>query len=109
MSAAILRIGRKQRYPAAFFIRQDAIAVVFFFVNPAGLLKRIFDQRRQHGLNSKGNTSAHLLALERTGAFAGSPLAAFATSPPSSSAISASRRLVRTERGFSTRMSSVEA
>src|SRR5262245_45558953 len=39
----------------------------------------------------------------------GSPVEAFSTSPPSSRAISASRRLLTTERGFSVAMSLLDA
>src|SRR6202142_1132151 len=49
------------------------------------------------------------LALPAGFAAAGSPVAAFVTSPPPSSAICASRRLLTMERGFSALMSSVDA
>jgi hypothetical protein len=82
---SILRVARKQCHMAPFFVREDAITVVFFFVDPAGLVEWLLDERREHGLNSNWNACAHPWA------------------------ISASERLVRTDRGSSMRMSSLEA
>jgi hypothetical protein len=84
-----------------------AITVILFLVDPSGTVEGFAKQGSQHGLNAKRNAIRQLARLlELVG---GSALAAFATSPPLSRAMSAMRRLELTERGFLARTSSVDA
>src|SRR5271154_1374340 len=100
--AAIVAVAREERHLRAFLIRQDAIAVVFFLVDPPGFVESFADQRRQHGKRTKGNSIALPAHLE-------SPVAARSTSPPASRAMSASLRLLIAERGCFAVMSAVVA
>jgi hypothetical protein len=55
----ILAVTGKQRYALAFFVCEDAIAIVFFFVDPAWAVERFTHQSRQHGMHAKLNSIAH--------------------------------------------------
>ena len=68
---AVIVIPREQRDFVAFLVSQDAVAVVFFFVNPTGLVERLVDQGRKHGPDTKWNAicqrTAHINVIRSAG------------------------------------------
>ena len=97
----VLQVARHEPDAAAVAIGDDAVAVVLLLVDPAGAVEGLAHQRRQHGTDQPPH--------RRRALFGGSPVAAFSTSPPSSAAIRASVRRLRTERGAVSVMSSFDA
>src|SRR5438552_1133460 len=90
----VLEHPRPNFHAAALATRHRTDAVVLLLEDPFGALDDGRRQRREHRPNK-----VHF----------GSPVAAFATLPPSSRAIPASSRRVSTERGFAVAMSTAAA
>src|SRR5438105_6270935 len=86
----VLKHPRPDLHAAALATGHRANAVVFLFEDPFGPFDDGRRQRREHRTNER---------------HCGSPVAAFATSPPSSRAIPASSRRGNTDRGFAVALS----
>jgi hypothetical protein len=52
-------VSRQQRHFGAFFIREDADAVVFLLKDPTGPMKRRRYKESQHGTHADGNAVYH--------------------------------------------------
>src|SRR6059058_4708968 len=90
----VLEHPRPDLHAAALATGHRADAVVLLLEDPFGTVDDGRRQRREHRTNER---------------HCGSPVAAFATSPPSSRAIPASSRRVSTDRGFAVAMSTAVA
>src|SRR3989441_4722978 len=102
----VMQHPRPHLHAAAFAAGECADAVVLFLEDPFRPLHDAGRQRREHWADE-----FHFGPCPTRGPYLplGSPVAAFATSPPSSRAIHARSRRVRTERGFARVTSTVEA
>src|SRR5439155_15853168 len=58
-AGAVLGVSREEGYLPAFFVREDPITVVLLLIDPAGMVKRLRDQRRQHRLDAKRHAILH--------------------------------------------------
>src|SRR5258708_18886906 len=56
---AVLAVAGEQRYALTLFVCEDAIAIVFFLVDPARAVERFAHQSRQHGMHAKWDSIAH--------------------------------------------------
>ena len=56
---AVDGIAGVQTNARALLVCENAIAIVFFFVDPPGFVKRFAHQRRQHGLHTKWDLIRH--------------------------------------------------
>src|SRR2546425_13086400 len=90
----VLQHARPHLHAPALAAGERANAVVLLLEDPL----RSFDDARREGREHRANEP-----------HAGSPVAAFATLPPSSRAIPARSRRVRTDRGFAAGTSTVDA
>src|ERR1039458_1179033 len=108
---SVFCVSGEQPDAIVFLVRKDPVAIVLLLIDPPGPVERLGNKGSQHRLNPKWNPFRHsrrpllatgsdtvALATARASP-AGSPSNALVTSPPSSLAISASRRWLATERG----------
>src|SRR5258706_15018825 len=55
----ILAVTGKQGYALTLLVGENAIAIVFFLVDPAWPVERFTHQSRQHGMHAKWDSIAH--------------------------------------------------
>src|SRR5437870_9273593 len=100
----VLIVSRQQRHLRAFFVGENPVAVVLFFINPAGFMERLVHQCGQHRTHAKWNAILH-----KRLPITASPRVALSTFPPFAFAMSANKRFDTAERGFSAAISSADA
>src|SRR5437879_1101928 len=96
LCGVVLRISREELDPLPLFVNQDAVAVVFFLVDPSGPVEGVLHQRGEHRLQTERDPVAQWARARSTVALV-------------ALAISASVRFEMTERGIEAVRSRSEA